>query len=553
MDMMAEEQRVKRTLTEEAKKRKGENVSEVLSSVVEDIGQAVHRNVSGAQLLQELLNAPWLHALLEIYECLLRFQRLTPSPILPYALGLSHEIMSVIQKVSHPSAEARELYSLLSSAHIQALLSSHDSIARIDYGPVLLPLPDEMPEGEEAVRIVCLVKNNQPLNGEVRRGVVGTGDGAIRGRWSSLRRLTLERLVPVRRAWSATAEKHNTGEGASPGGGTEDYAYPPPPVPAHSLPNAPALYKKGATGGHSRTVPTPGRTSSFTGKNSLRAHTAPSSPAVHRSIQQQGVKSLPTPGRQHRYQTGSHSKHQELQNRPVIQCSTAPCHKGHQNQPQWTQNEQHQPKLHQHPQSVEFTKQLSMEELRSTVQTVSSSIKHSTQDVHPPGHKMMAGTEMITDNVEDNAQALNLLTEVVDKLQGLIVASKQPKPSPSCRPTQHAPPTPPPRVSTVFPKVVRKPPTPYPCHLSSSSSSGSSSPSSVSSCADSLATSRSLKQINGGSKKKAVTFVGTHKAGGNGSNGQVRLNNGSISRAPLEDQQDRNTTGCLTTKKKKKN
>ncbi|GAA6232681.1 MAGUK p55 subfamily member 4-like [Lates japonicus] len=146
-----------------------DGVSEVLSSVVDDIGQAVSRNVSGAQLLHELLCAPWLRALLKMYECLLQFQRLTPSPFLPYASGLSHEIMTVIQKVRHPSAEARELYSLLSSPHIQALLSSHDSVAQSDYGPVLPPLPDELPGDEEAMRIVCLVKNNQPLGATIRR------------------------------------------------------------------------------------------------------------------------------------------------------------------------------------------------------------------------------------------------------------------------------------------------------------------------------------------------------------------------------------------------
>ena len=36
-------------------------------------------------------------------------------------------------------------------------------MAQLDYGPVLPPLPDEMPDDEEAMRIVCLVKNNQPL------------------------------------------------------------------------------------------------------------------------------------------------------------------------------------------------------------------------------------------------------------------------------------------------------------------------------------------------------------------------------------------------------
>lgn len=37
-----------------------------------------------------------------------------------------------------------------------------------------------------------------------------------------------------------------------------------------------------------------------------------------------------------------------------------------------------------------------------------------------------------------------------------------------------------------------------------------------------------------------------------GSNGQVRLNTGSVSRVTLEDQKDGNSTGCLKTKKKKK-
>ncbi|KAK2905590.1 hypothetical protein Q8A73_009533 [Channa argus] len=153
----------------------GDGVSEVLSNVVEDVGQAVSRNITGAEILHELLSAPWLRSLLKIYESLLQFQRLAPSPFLPYATGLSHEIMTVIHKAQRPSAEARELYGLLSSPHIQALLSSHDSVAQSDYGPVLPPLPDELPEDEEAMRIVCLVKNNQPLGATIRRDEV-TGE-----------------------------------------------------------------------------------------------------------------------------------------------------------------------------------------------------------------------------------------------------------------------------------------------------------------------------------------------------------------------------------------
>uniref|UniRef100_G3NYQ2 Membrane protein, palmitoylated 4a (MAGUK p55 subfamily member 4) n=1 Tax=Gasterosteus aculeatus TaxID=69293 RepID=G3NYQ2_GASAC len=145
-------------------------VTEMLSDVVQDVSHAVCRNIYGSQVLHELLSAPWLHALLKIYERLLQFERSTPTPVLPYASGLSLEvILTTLQNVHGPSAEARELYSLLSSPHIQALLSSHDSVAQSDYGPVLAPLPDEMPEGEEAMRIVCLVKNNQPLGATIRR------------------------------------------------------------------------------------------------------------------------------------------------------------------------------------------------------------------------------------------------------------------------------------------------------------------------------------------------------------------------------------------------
>ncbi|KAM4608720.1 MAGUK p55 subfamily member 4-like [Polymixia lowei] len=144
-------------------------VTELLSSVLEEVGRAVSRDISGAQLLHGLLNTPWLHALLKVYECLLQFQRLSPCPFLPYASGLSHEVIAMVRAQPRPSAHTRELYNILTSPHMQALLSCHDSVAQSDYGPVLPPLPDELPEDEEAMRIVCLVKNKQPLGATIKR------------------------------------------------------------------------------------------------------------------------------------------------------------------------------------------------------------------------------------------------------------------------------------------------------------------------------------------------------------------------------------------------
>lgn len=355
--------------------------------------------------------------------------------------------------------------------------------------------------------------------------------------------------------WGSFSEisKHGGGKGDSVGE-NDDYAYPPPPVPAYSLSlsSTPVLYKKGASGGHSRNIRTPGRNPICPGMNPRRVHTAPSSPATQRSTRQLGVNTLPTPGRQLECQTGLQKRNQEehLNSPSMLHYPTAPCHNGSHNQPKQFRNEQwQQPKHHQPP---ELSKQCSVEELRSTVQTLASSIEHGTHDVRHLGQKMVAATEMITDSVEENAQALNLLAEVVNKLQGLIVASKHPQPSHQCGSKRHPPPPPPPRVSSLSPKVVRKTPTPYPHHLSPSSSSCSSSSStSLSSCADSFAASISPKGVNGGSRKMVVASGATQTAGGSGSNGQIRLNNGTVSRAPLEVQQDCNSTGCLTNKKKK--
>ncbi|XP_077435705.1 MAGUK p55 subfamily member 4-like isoform X3 [Vanacampus margaritifer] len=144
-----------------------DGVIEVLSMVVEDVSEAVCRNVTGAHLLHKLLSAPSLHALLQIYECLLTFNRHWPRPFLCRALGLSRE--GVLHTVQTPSVEATELQILLSSPHVKALLSCHDAVAQADFGPVLAPLPDGLSEDEEVVRVVCLAKNEQPLGATIRK------------------------------------------------------------------------------------------------------------------------------------------------------------------------------------------------------------------------------------------------------------------------------------------------------------------------------------------------------------------------------------------------
>ncbi|XP_070302054.1 MAGUK p55 subfamily member 4-like [Salvelinus sp. IW2-2015] len=147
---------------------------QILSDVVEEVKHSINKEINGAELLYSLLNAPWLKSLLKVYECLRQHQREPPAPFLPYTTQLIQQILTDMRTVPNTSAEARELYSLLRGPHLQALISAHDMVAQKDYEPVLPPIPDNLPDDEEAMRIVCLVKNKQQLGATIKRnGITG--------------------------------------------------------------------------------------------------------------------------------------------------------------------------------------------------------------------------------------------------------------------------------------------------------------------------------------------------------------------------------------------
>ncbi|XP_029304957.1 MAGUK p55 subfamily member 4 [Cottoperca gobio] len=142
---------------------------QILTDVIEEVRQSVNQDIDGAEVLHCLLNAPWLQSLIKVYECLQRFLRGSPAPALDYASGLSLQLLIDIRALPGCSEEAKELYRILRQPHLQALLSAHDTVAQKDYEPVLPPMPDDLPDEEEATRIVCLVKNKQPLGATIKR------------------------------------------------------------------------------------------------------------------------------------------------------------------------------------------------------------------------------------------------------------------------------------------------------------------------------------------------------------------------------------------------
>ncbi|XP_064290129.1 MAGUK p55 subfamily member 4 isoform X1 [Passer domesticus] len=153
---------------------KDNGVSHVLTLALQELSLLCKRDVNGVGMLYDLLRSRWLQALLKIYECLQHYLAKRPAPVTLQARVLSREVVELLHEAPQ-SGEIKELRRLLRSPHFKALLSAHDTVAQKDFEPTLPPLPDNIPENEEAMRIVCLVKNNQPLGATIKRHEI-TGD-----------------------------------------------------------------------------------------------------------------------------------------------------------------------------------------------------------------------------------------------------------------------------------------------------------------------------------------------------------------------------------------
>ncbi|KAI4874070.1 hypothetical protein NFI96_018474 [Prochilodus magdalenae] len=330
-------------------------LTKILADVVEEVRLSIDKDINGADLLHSLLSAPWLNSLLRVYECLLEYTGTSPTPCLLYASALSQEIMGNMRSLAAPSPEAQELYMLLRAPHFQALLSAHDSVAQKDYSPVLPPLPDDLPEDEEAMRIVCLVKNKQPL----ATGGLTASSGVLH-------------TPPIVRPLSTKRTLCLCDSQLSGGGLNQSVPAVCSLVPVENGMNENHCLKWTCTQTTSSTSAHSPQSScmGFSSRVSSQPHTAPASPLLrtHRSFQ-------------------------------------SPCSHFH---------------------TLEHTKQHSLDEFKSTMNSMASSLEHSSRGVSHLRCRMVAATKRMTDSVEENTQALSLLVEVVDKLQGLIIASKSP-------------------------------------------------------------------------------------------------------------------------------
>ncbi|XP_033827534.1 MAGUK p55 subfamily member 3 [Periophthalmus magnuspinnatus] len=120
--------------------------------------------------LRDVFSERSLSYLMKIHEKLRQYERQSPSPILHSAATLAEDVAEELQ-CGPMSTEEKELLHLLTSPHLKAVLSVHDTVAQKSFDPVLPPLPDDYEDEleEESVKIVRLVKNKEPLGATIRR------------------------------------------------------------------------------------------------------------------------------------------------------------------------------------------------------------------------------------------------------------------------------------------------------------------------------------------------------------------------------------------------
>ncbi|XP_011331244.1 MAGUK p55 subfamily member 7 isoform X7 [Ooceraea biroi] len=135
-----------------------ENKSEIPSCTEEEFG-----------FLSELLQSKELNALVNVHNKILNNTKDDKFfPVLSNSMDIDVEVLDMLSTKTHVSAEYKELFHLLQKPHIQGLLCAHDAVAQKDYYPRLPEIPLEVDEDEETVKIVQLVKSNEPLGATIK-------------------------------------------------------------------------------------------------------------------------------------------------------------------------------------------------------------------------------------------------------------------------------------------------------------------------------------------------------------------------------------------------
>nr|XP_016849762.1 PREDICTED: MAGUK p55 subfamily member 7 isoform X4 [Anolis carolinensis] len=142
---------------------------ELLASLPAQLQPHVDRQ-EDLTFLWDMFGEKSLHSLVKIHEKLHYYEKQSPVPMLHGASALADDVTWLRSCKANPlNNEIRELLKLLSKPNLKALLSVHDTVAQKNYDPILPPMPDNIDDDEDSVKIIRLVKNREPLGATIKR------------------------------------------------------------------------------------------------------------------------------------------------------------------------------------------------------------------------------------------------------------------------------------------------------------------------------------------------------------------------------------------------
>ncbi|XP_053693780.1 MAGUK p55 subfamily member 7 [Sabethes cyaneus] len=119
--------------------------------------------------LQNLLQSKELNALVNVHSKVAKINKDDRiAPLLSASMQVLVEVLELLAPRCHISPLCREIFHLLQTPHLQSLLLAHDAIAQKDFYPHLPEIPVEVDEDEETIKIVQLVKSNEPLGATIK-------------------------------------------------------------------------------------------------------------------------------------------------------------------------------------------------------------------------------------------------------------------------------------------------------------------------------------------------------------------------------------------------
>uniref|UniRef100_A0A0A9W2G3 MAGUK p55 subfamily member 7 n=1 Tax=Lygus hesperus TaxID=30085 RepID=A0A0A9W2G3_LYGHE len=119
--------------------------------------------------LSGLLQSKELHALVKVHNRIVENgQDDKINPVLSSSMQVALEVLELIMPRLEISENCKELFELLQVPHLQGLMCAHDAVAQKDYFPRLPEIPLDVEEDEETIKIVQLVKSNEPLGATIK-------------------------------------------------------------------------------------------------------------------------------------------------------------------------------------------------------------------------------------------------------------------------------------------------------------------------------------------------------------------------------------------------